>query len=162
MSADFSECGNYRYRLDRKLDFNGSKTYAFLGINPSTAGKDDNDPSLARMLIHARNNGANHCIVGTVFSWISSDVSELARINDPLGLERDKYLHGIIKDADVLVVCWGNKSKVPMSLRHHFDIVLSTLVKSGKPLMCLAKNKSGDPKHPLYASTSSPLIQFLS
>ena len=41
MSAVISDCGAYRYRLDRDVDpLLGGPVYAFFGVNPSTADAD--------------------------------------------------------------------------------------------------------------------------
>lgn len=160
MSAIFSPCRKYRYRLDREISPEGSKVFAFFGINPSKADEQSNDPTVTRIIAHAKSHDARSVIVANVFGWIDPDVNALASLSDPVGPDRNKYLSGIIDSAAVLVACWGNKSKVPPSLHHHFDQFLDVLLASGKPVMCLARNKSGDPKHPLYVRYGTPLSPY--
>lgn len=160
MLAVFSPCRKYRYRLDREINQNGVGTYLFIGINPSDADESKDDPTVTRMISHARNNNAKNLIVSNVFSWVDKDVNALAELEDPFGPERELYLSKIINDADVIVVCWGNKSKVPKQLHGHFNDLLDKLSASGKPVMCIAKNKSGDPGHPLFLPTTKQLMPY--
>jgi hypothetical protein len=99
-------------------------------------------------------------VVGNVFAFRTPYVHELELMNDPVGPDNQIHQQHIIHDADVIVVCWGNRDKVPNSLHHHIDTLLSVLEVSGKPVMCLKKNKSGDPGHPLFLSASAPLTPF--
>nr|UBL09545.1 Phage protein [Enterobacter cloacae] len=46
-------------------------------------------------------------IVGNAFAFRATDVRELATAVDPVGPENEIHLERIIRDADVLVPCWG-------------------------------------------------------
>ena len=157
MSAIISDCGKYRYRLDRQIALVG-KSIAYFGINPSTADAIDNDPTVRKWIGFSELQGAGRMIVGNVFEYRSKDVKDL--LLDPLpafSLVHQGYLKQIIGDADVLVPCWGSRTKVPKELRHHFDNVLGLLLSSGKPVLHFGCTKSGDPLHPLFLSYTTPL-----
>lgn len=62
-SAIISECGAYRYRLERQWD--GEKpNVAFLVLNPSTADASQDDPTIRRCIGFARYWGFGGLIVG--------------------------------------------------------------------------------------------------
>lgn len=152
MSAIVSECGTYRYRLDRDVQSTGL-VFAYFGINPSTADASIDDATVRKWRGFTERSGGRKFIVGNVFSYRATDVRELDRANRShlkvQGPDHDEYIAQIITDADILVPCWGNSSKVDHNLRPLLGQLLSTLIASGKPLGCFGKTKSGDPKHPL-------------
>lgn len=160
MSAIISECGTYRYRLERQIASTG-KTYAYFGINPSTADAIENDPTVRRWIGFTQLMGGGRVIVGNVFAYRSKKVADL--LLDPLpafSLAQQHHLGEIIADADVLVPCWGSRTKVPKELRHHFDNVLQLLVNSGKPVLHFGRTKSGDPAHALFLSYETQLTPW--
>lgn len=64
------------------------------------------------------------------------------------------------QEADVLVPCWGDRSKVPKSMHNEIDALLSLLHATGKPVMSFGLTASGDPKHPLMLPYSTQLISL--
>jgi len=55
-SADFSDCGQYRYRLSRSWSnkrIGKNKTVAFIGLNPSIADAEFDDPTIKRCITYA-------------------------------------------------------------------------------------------------------------
>jgi hypothetical protein len=135
----------------------GEKVFAYIGINPSTATAKIDDQTVKKWVgFTIRNNGAAF-LVANVFSYRSTDVKELARVDDPVGPENDRYLLEVIKEADIIVPCWGSRDKVPDTLHPHLDKVIALLKESGKPVRCFGLTASGDPKHPLMLSYETPL-----
>lgn len=156
MSAIISECGQYRYRLEREVQEYG-KVFAYFGVNPSTADANSDDPTIRKMIGFTKRNGGRRLIVGNVFAYRAKDVVALAAAEDAFGKEIDVHVKQIIYDADILVPCWGRTSKVPVKLRFAFDNLLDELVASGKPIYHLGYTKCGNPKHPLMPSYATPL-----
>lgn len=159
MSAIISRCGKYRYRLDRDCGqpFDGSKTFAFFGINPSTADATLDDSTIRRLRGFTISYGGHRFIVGNVFAYRATDVGELSRCSDPVGPDQSTYLQQIINDADVLVPCWGNSGKVPGPLRYFIASTLELIHAAEKPVMHFGLTASGDPKHPLRLCKDTPL-----
>ena len=151
-----SQCGRYRYRLDRQIGMVGP-VYAFFGINPSTADAEVDDATVRKWIGFSKRWGASRFIVGNVFAYRARDVSKLAGLADPHGPENNKYLEQIIAEADVLVPCWGAVTKVPEPLRLSFEQVMGTLAMSNKPVQHLGLTKAGNPRHPLMLSYKTPL-----
>ncbi len=158
MGAVISDCGRYRYRLDRCFGMLVGPVYAFFGVNPSTADADVDDATVRKWTGFVRRWGGSRFIVGNVFGYRATDVRELARCADPVGRDNLAYLTMICAEADILVPCWGNETKVPRQLRHHFRITMDALDGLGKPVMCFGLSKAGDPLHPLMLGYDTPLV----
>lgn len=162
MSAIISECGKYRYRLERQcsMPLDGSKTVAFFGINPSTADTMLDDATVRKWRGFTRRNCWHRFIAGNVFSYRATDVRELAHAPAVCGPDHMLHLGEIIEEADVLVPCWGSSSKVPQALRYIIKDTLSLLLTSNKPVLHFGLTASGDPKHPLMLGYDTPLIEW--
>lgn len=151
MSAVISDCGLYRYRLEREVQQEGL-VFAYFGVNPSTADASIDDPTVRKWRGFTQRNGGRKFIVGNVFAYRATDVNALGAVTPHAaeGPEQWGYLFDIMGDADVLVPCWGGREKLPKNL-HPFLLDLSNeLAATGKALMCFGTTKSGDPKHPLF------------
>ncbi|BCP56310.1 hypothetical protein K32_49270 [Kaistia sp. 32K] len=159
MSAIISACGKYRYRLERDcgMPFDGSKTFAYFGINPSTADATLDDATVRKWRGFTVRNGGHRFIVGNVFSYRATDVRELARQPFPQGPEHYRHLQQIIAAADLLVPCWGASAKLPVELRHHLSTLLAWLQRTGKPMATFGMTSCGQPKHPLMLGYDTPL-----
>ncbi|WP_321913511.1 DUF1643 domain-containing protein [Paraburkholderia sp. J11-2] len=161
MSAIISPCGKYRYRLEREVGMDGL-TFAYFGINPSTADATVDDATVRKWIGFTKVNGGRRFIVGNVSAYRATDVRHLADVLiTPDQWRENLYQIGrIIVDADVLVPCWGNRSKAPKHMRNDFDTVLAMLQTSGKPVRHFGLTASGDPKHPLMLGYDTPLIDW--
>ena len=161
MSAVLSPCGLYRLRLDRTIPFPiGRLVFAFFGVNPSKADAEINDQTVMKWFGFTERNDGCRFIVGNPFAYRATDVRELASVRDPIGPENDYWLRGIIRDADILVPCWGSRGKLPPQLRSRLDDVMRMLVESGKPIKTFGLTVSGDPKHPLMLGYNTPLVEW--
>ncbi|MBB2796905.1 UNVERIFIED_ORG: hypothetical protein GGD58_005824 [Rhizobium pisi] len=162
MSAVISSCGQFRYRLERECcePFEGSKVFAYFGINPSTADATFDDATVRKWRGFTIRNGGHRFIVGNVFSYRATDVRELGTADVCTGEGHFEHLDQIIAEADVLVPCWGNSDKVPKKLRPLIVTMLHNLRTSGKPVFHFGLTASGDPKHPLMLGYDTPLVQW--
>ena len=162
MLAIFSECGMYRYRLDRKIG-GALKTVAFIGVNPSIANEVDNDRTVNRMLGFAKGIGAGKVIVANVFSLISTDINGLKTGVILRGEKHDFHFQEVLNEADILIPCWGDRSKLRVGNRHFLDECMNLLLSSGKPVLCLGKTKvTNDPCHPLMLPSDTKFIEWVS
>ena len=166
MSAVISECGLYRYRLDRValggLSDSGH-IYAFIGVNPSTADAVANDATIRKLRTFVQNWGGARFIVGNAFAFRSTDVRALRDVGDPIGPENDKYLMQIVQEADYVVPMWGARGKLPKELRPQLDNVAALLrlhIQPGKVLWTFGLTGSGDPMHPLMIRNSTQLQKW--
>ncbi|SEP58889.1 hypothetical protein SAMN03159444_00143 [Pseudomonas sp. NFACC02] len=163
MSAIISECGLYRYRLDRDcgLPFEGSKVFAYFGINPSTADATLDDATVRKWRGFTVRNGGHRFIVGNVFSFRATDVQVLRKTLVTMGPDHHKHLDQIIREADVLVPCWGSSDKLEHGDVLYMKDLLNTLLESGKPVLHFGTTKSGQPKHPLMLGYDTQLIPWV-
>ncbi len=157
--AVISDCGTWRYRLDRHVGGRGP-VYAFFGVNPSTATAEVDDATVRKWNGFARRLDADRYIVGNAFAYRATDVRQLKEVPDPVGPSGNRYLQEIIGEADVLVPCWGNVMKVPTAIRSRFGEVIEMLRSSGKPVKCFGLTNAGYPKHPLMLGYSTRLVNF--
>ncbi|HET7063967.1 MAG TPA: DUF1643 domain-containing protein [Rudaea sp.] len=159
MSAVFSSCHRYRYRLERDV-LPAGNVVAYFGVNPSTAAEEEDDHTSRKMIGFAERLGARRYILGNVFAWCAKDVDELADIPDPFGPDNDRHVRSIIRAADLLIPCWGSRLKLPLDLRGALDAFKDVLRRSGKPMRSFGLTKSGDPKHPLTLSYATRMLRF--
>ncbi|SDR62126.1 DUF1643 domain-containing protein [Paraburkholderia tuberum] len=96
MSAIISNCGLYRHRLERDVQMDGL-TFAFFGINPSTADATLDDATVRKWIGFTRVNGGRRFIVGNVFAFRSTDITGLRHANEPVGKFNDMHI-GLIVD----------------------------------------------------------------
>lgn len=159
MSAILSPCGLYRYRLDRTVAMDGP-VYAFFGVNPSTADASVDDATVRKWIGFTKKWNGGRFIVGNVFAYRATDVKALAAVEDAFGDDIGEHITDIIEEADILIPCWGNETKVPPQLRFAFDVLMDKLLDSGKPVMHFGKTKDGSPKHPLMLGYDTLLQEW--
>lgn len=159
MSAIFSPCGTFRYRLERQVQLVGT-VFGYFGVNPSKAGAEIEDQTTMKWRGFTQRNGGRSYIAGNPFAFRATDVRELAGAADPVGPENDAHIASIIRDADVLVPCWGNRAKLPKALRPRLDALADMLHASGKPVLVFGFTSGGDPLHPLMLGYHTPLIDW--
>ncbi len=162
MSAKLSKCRQYRYQLSRNADIFGHQVFAYFGINPSTADEREDDSTVKKWMGFTQLNNGKQFVVGNVFAYRATNIGELATVTDPIGPDNDKYISAIIKEADILVPCWGSRNKLPTKLHEHLDQLMERLKTSGKPIKVFGWTRSGDPLHPLMLAYKTPLIDAIS
>lgn len=155
MSAIFSECGNYRYRLDRRIG--DGPPLGFILHNPSTAGADKDDPTSRRGIGFARDLGYGRLIFINPWARVATNPSDLWASEDPIGPENDAHIRSVVaevsKDGGIIVAAWGRISP-PAAKRANARARITSLVRKieedGGQLYALAVNKDRSPRHPLY------------
>lgn len=108
--AIFSPDRQYRYKLSRTWDYDEPKA-AFIMLNPSVADESINDPTVSRCVRYAMDWGYGTLIVGNLFAIISTKPQEIWKNeigHDPIGPENDRYIREINREADLIIVAWGN------------------------------------------------------
>lgn len=147
--AEISADGVYRYSLWRRLLEKG-KTILFVGLNPSTADAQTDDPTIRAMCDFAKRWGYANVVVANLFAFRATDPAQLKAASDPVGPMNLETVVKLRKSSDLCIACWGNGGALNWSGRRMFK----ALVDLG-PVHCLVVNKSGHPKHPLYVSRST-------
>ena len=124
----------------------------FIGLNPSTAEEEVDDPTVRRCLNYAKNWGYGGFILVNLFAYRTTFPSNLKKVKYPIGKDNDKYIMTQSKKADITVAAWGNNGNL-----YSRDMKVLSLVPN---LMCLKVNKSGQPAHPLYLKNDLKLTKF--
>lgn len=159
MSAIFSECGKYRYWLEREVQLTGD-VWGILGVNPSTAGAEVEDQSTKKFMGFAQRNGCRRYVLANPFAYRATNVKELAAVADPMGPENWRYLIRLVQEVDVIVPCWGDRGKLPKKLWANLDHLRAMVRHIGKDVRIFGLTKSGDPMHPLMLGYSTPMIAW--
>ena len=155
--AVISDCGTYRYALQREGWLTGAGTVLFVMLNPSTADVSVNDPTIRRCIRFAQDWGFNRLTVANLYAFRATQPAELATVDDPVGLYADPWIYRLCTEASEVIVAWG--AGVFASVRRQRD-VLDILTESHAPL-CLGTTQGGQPRHPLYIRADQQPVPFL-
>ena len=139
--AVFSDCGYYRYSLSRTWEPDRPKVM-FVGLNPSTADAEKDDPTIRRCMGYARDWGYGGVLVLNLFAYRATDPRDLLRARLPVGEKNDHYLAYSQRGAELVIAAWGNHGTHMNRAR--------MVVPLFKRLYYLRLNASGEPAHPLY------------
>ena len=150
-TANFSSCRKYRYSLSRIWD-KQKKLVLFIGLNPSTADEEVDDPTIRRCSGYAQKWGYGGLIMVNLFAYRTTLPSNLKKVKYPVGSDNDKYIMKLSKKADITVAAWGNNGNLYRRNKQVLSLVPN--------LMCLKVNKSGQPAHPLYLNKDLQLTKF--
>lgn len=161
MSAVISECGTWRYTLERDVSPFEGLTYLYCGVNSSTAGPEIDDQTSKKWRVFTLQEGGSRYIAINPFAYRSKNVRKLATCSDPVGPDNARHVTESIARADIIVPCWGNTSKVPRELQHHFRAMMERFMASGKPIKVFGLTQSNDPMHPLMLSYKTRLVDWI-
>jgi len=144
-TAIFDATGDYRYRLDRQWQAQGS-TVAFVMLNPSRADATCDDPTLRACIQFAQRWCYSSLSVVNLFGYRTPQPALLKKAKDPIGDENDEYVLKAVSEATSVVLAWGNEGGWMKRDR----AILNLLTPYEPKISCLAINRSGHPRHPLY------------
>lgn len=113
-----------------------------MGLNPSTADENLDDPTIRRCINFAKDWGYGGMYMGNIFAYRSTDPKNLKKVDDPIGEDNDKWLIDLQDTCDLVVLAWGTNG----TLMDRNEQVIEMF----ETPHCLALSKDGHPKHPLY------------
>lgn len=152
-TADFSECRLYRYAL--RIVWNPAlPVAAFIGLNPSTADEWQDDPTVRRCRNFADSWNCGGLLMLNIFAFRATDPDDMMKVEEPVGPRNSPaYLIEQLESCSgPHIAAWGKHGK---HLGRGQDI------KRNVPrLDCLALNKDGSPKHPLYIAGDQKPLPF--
>lgn len=156
--AEFSD-HEHRQLMRRWIGDSFPERYImFIGMNPSTADANVNDPTCAREWTFAQREGYDAMAKGNVGDYRATDPKMLLAPGvvavSPHNLPS---LQAAARKADKVVLAHGklNKALAPAGRE-----LVEVLRADGIPLWCFGVNADGSPKHPLYLRLDTPLIPF--
>ena len=141
----------YRYKLSRTWD-STKPTILFIGLNPSIANENVDDPTITRCINFAKDWGYGTLLMANLFAFRSTYPKDIYLIDDPIGKDNDHYILECVKQSDLIIACWGNNGTYM-----NREKVITELVPN---LYCLQKNKNGTPHHPLRLPRNIDPVPF--
>ena len=155
-TAIYSECERYRYVLDYHFGV-GTRTVAFVGLNPSTATEKKLDPTLTRCRNFAESWGYDGFTMLNLFAWRDTDPRKMkAKGGAAIGELNDKFIASVVASCEIAVCCWGNHG----SFLNRSNAVNQLVEAHTGKLKCLKITKANEPIHPLYLAANSWLMPF--
>lgn len=159
-SAIISDCGTWRYRLERDLGAAAGPVVAIFGVNPSTADAVVDDQTIRKDMGFGRRLGWKRIIKGNKFAFRAKDVNKLGTASDPVGPENDAHLERIMRDADLHIVAWGPLAKLPWRLRGRWARVVRIAAEVGCPLYSFGIVGDGMPRHTCMIGYDTVLVPW--
>lgn len=139
--------------------FDGSSAVLWIGMNPSTADWEVDDPTIRRECDFTDGWGYKNYIKCNVMDWRATKPSDI-----PVGRENSQFNMIEIKSAmivaDKIVMCFGK-----IDMKYLASSVIETVTEitnhadylDGLKIYCLGTNQDGSPKHPLYLKKTTEL-----
>lgn len=151
--AHFSRCRQFRYALWREWDVD-LPAVLMIGLNPSTADAEKNDPTIRRCIGFANNWGFGGVWVLNLFAFRATYPDDLKAAADPIGPRNDEWIRRVARKVGRVVAVWGNDGTL---------LDRSTRVRGmlGDRLEAIRLNAGGEPAHPLYLPKSLKPVKWL-
>lgn len=167
--AVLSECGNYRYRLERDIGtadslplFGPSQPLLWVMCNPSTADARDDDATIRKVRGFSKLAGYTRVVVVNVVAFRAREPSDLKALSRAVAL--GPWNHDHVAQAAMfahkIVVAWGKalpKRLLPCA-GEVIDILRTTA--ADKPLHCLGTTADGTPRHPLMVAYKQEIVEW--
>ncbi len=165
--ASFSKCGLYRWWLERDISL-AEKKLLFIGLNPSLADQEVNDPTTTRLMNFASSWNYGTLLIINLFARISSNPTLLKKISDPVGsmnnIEILSRLNCWERNQNWdLWLGWGSKGCIGNRNKYIINILRSSSKRrikkfdKAKGPLVIGLTKKGNPMHPLYVSSKKIL-----
>lgn len=166
----FSPDRKYRYALWRRFEqpYEMLTEYSpttmrdgyvmFIGLNPSTADENKDDPTLRRCIDFAKRWGYCELCMTNLFGFRATQPRDMLKTANPIGADNDITLLRVAKEAAMILCAWGGEGK----FGGRDEVVADMLTRpyaGQKDLMALRLISDGSPEHPLYIpAETKPII----
>jgi hypothetical protein len=149
-TAALSECGTYRWTLERW--WNDGERLCFAMLNPSDADDKEDDRTISRLIEFSRNWGYSGFVVVNLYPYRSPKPTECRKWAMAARQGSDPAAHEALKQnqklflshaatSSLFVAAWGNAFDPAWTIQ--------LVAKIGREIHCLGTNGSGSPTHPL-------------
>lgn len=146
--------GCYRYLLRREWNVNYPQI-TFIMLNPSTADREKDDPTIRKCIKFANSWGYGSIEVVNLFAYRATKPCDMFQASDPIGLSNNFHLLTATERAKLVILAWG----IHGSFLNRDRAVLN-LFSRKQSLYCLGRTKAGHPRHPLWLSSSTQPTLF--
>jgi hypothetical protein len=157
--AVMSECGFYRHALTRWWNHLNPRFALWIGMNPSTADANVDDPTVRRDILYTRDVlGLGGLVKCNVMNYRATNPKALLAPGvDPCS---PMNLPGIIAEAGNAAVVIMAHGALPKRLRRYADDVADALDRAGIEMLCLGTTADGSPRHPSRLKRGTPLERY--
>lgn len=149
--AVLSHCRRYRYTLWRR--WADGQACMFVGLNPSTADAELDDPTIRRCVAYSRAWGFGGLVMTNLFAWRATDPRDMMAAADPVGEDNDYWLQAASIECGLTVAAWGAGGAY---LGRGVDV--RRMLRSPHYLRL---TKDGHPGHPLYLPASLRPVEWV-
>ena len=156
-AAQFSSCGTWRYMLSRDLSLAITSTIRrpglllSIGLNPSTATGENDDPTIHKESSFAIVWGYALYLKANAYSYRATEPDDMFAARDRgidiVGPDNDAAIRDAVdrvrREGGRVLAAWGQ----------HIDLARQRAIAQlliGVEVVCVAVNKDGSPSHPLY------------
>ena len=157
----FSPDRMYRYCLWRCWgNVDADEPYiVFVGLNPSVADEQNDDPTIRRCVGFAKREGMSALCMLNLFAFAATDPKAMKGAIQPIGPNWGEHFRRCVSQASKVVCAWGTHGAFD---RRDKEVgqYLVRLVGEDR-VVCLGTTKDGHPKHPLYIRADQPLIPYI-
>jgi hypothetical protein len=157
-AAEFSACGRYRHWLSRcwRGDEHIDRYVLWIGMNPSTAESNIDDPTIRKEMKFTRNWGFDEYIKVNVMDLRATNPKNLIAWGSvPCSNDNFDHIRRLAGSAALIVAAWGT---LPKPLRNFATSV--ELMLRPRMLLCVGTTKDGSPRHPLYVRDATKPIRW--
>lgn len=158
--AIISVSRQYRYVLWRI--WNGEnrpslKMIAFVGLNPSTADEQTDDPTIRRCIGFATDWGYDGIYMINLWAFRATEPKVLKEqtVKEAEGPQNRDWLVKVAERSISVVLAWGSHGNWRGQGKKIFELVADTV----EPFS-FGQNAGGEPKHPLYLRKDTPCKPF--
>lgn len=157
-NARISECGKYRYWLERR--WGEGEQQVFVMLNPSIADASVDDPTIRRCIGFAKREGAGGIVVVNLFAYRATNPKDLGNRESIVGEDNESAIREAlamaVKDKRTVICAWGaNKHAKKQAPK-----VKNIAKECGAELVCLGLTSNGSPRHPLYVAGNTSLVSM--
>ena len=155
-TATISPCGRYRHALGRYWNREAGFVL-FIGLNPSTADAEQDDPTIRRCVRFARDWGYGGIEMGNLFDWRATDPKDCRRaMAFAVSDKNDACLRVRAAESRFVIAAWGAAAWAQDRISQVFRGVFN----EERRWHCLGLTKGGSPRHPLYVPAVTKPILF--
>jgi hypothetical protein len=158
--AIFSPDMKYRYLLTREWESDSPMKLVVIGLNPSTATAEVDDPTIRRCIGYAKREMYGGLVMLNLFAFRATDPREMIRAAaegvDVVGPANNAVIAQVITPGRNTLCAWGAHGE----MQWRGEQLTKALVSYGANLMSFGTTKRGQPKHPLYLRNDAALIGY--
>ena len=123
-------------------------------LNPSKAGRIDDDPTSGRVRSFTKREGYDGYIITNGSALGATDPKEWRRRRPEFEPENVRFVEEIARGSDV-IVAWGRNAIRGPSLA---QVILA--MNGARSIKCFGVTKTGQPLHPLMLRADTPLVPW--